>query len=167
MYLTSPYPSIPVPPEENVHELIFNSPTANVPDYVAQIDVVSGRKRTRKEVQERVRDAATALGTPASQGGLGLSGEAGDIVGICSGNCMVSMLWPMSMFAYYILTSIPGLHHAHPSMYGYHDSVRSDILFLYTHGIGACFKAVDLYLCLRAPELAISDALRSTGGRPI
>lgn len=90
MYLKSLYPSVPVVPDKNIHELIFNSPTATMPDYVAQIDVITGQKRTRKEVEERVRDAATALGAPLSEGGLGLSAEDKVVVGICSGNCMVS-----------------------------------------------------------------------------
>ncbi|TCD62312.1 hypothetical protein EIP91_007079 [Steccherinum ochraceum] len=88
MYLKSLYPPVPPTPQKNVHEFIFSSPTKDLPNHVAHLDVVTGRKRTRREVEEYVRDAATALGSPVLQGGMGLSGEAGDIVGICSGNCM-------------------------------------------------------------------------------
>lgn len=90
MYLKSPYPEVPPTLDKNVHEYIFNTATKDTPDLVVHVDVLRGRKRTRKEFEERVRDAATALGAPVSEGGMGLSGEAGDIVGICSGNCMVS-----------------------------------------------------------------------------
>ena len=90
MYLKSEYPAVPPTPDRNVHDYIFNTATKDTPDLVVHVDVLSGRKRTRKEFEERVRDAATALGAPVSDGGMGLSGEAGDIVGICSGNCMVS-----------------------------------------------------------------------------
>ncbi|KAH8077249.1 hypothetical protein BXZ70DRAFT_902379 [Cristinia sonorae] len=89
MHLKSPYPPVPpIPDTLNVHDFIFNTPTKTAPDYVSLVDVVSGDKLTRRQLEERVRDAATALGASVEEGGLGLSGDAGDIVAICSGNCM-------------------------------------------------------------------------------
>jgi hypothetical protein len=93
VHFTSKYPLPPVVPNANIHELIFNTPTltgAPVPDHVSHIDIISGRKRTFNEFKELIRDGATALGAPVSQGGLGLSAQNGDMVGIYSHNCLVS-----------------------------------------------------------------------------
>lgn len=91
MYLTSRFSPIPPFPNKNIEEILFNFPgQEGLPDHTLHIDALTGRRRSKKEFAERVRDASTALGSPASDGGLGLSGEAGDIVGICSTNCMVS-----------------------------------------------------------------------------
>ncbi|KAJ3484237.1 hypothetical protein NLI96_g5759 [Meripilus lineatus] len=89
MYLTSRFSPIPPFPNKNIEEILFNFPgQEGLPDHTLHIDALTGRRRSKKEFAERVRDASTALGSPASDGGLGLSGEAGDIVGICSTNCM-------------------------------------------------------------------------------
>ena len=91
MYLKSLYPWPPPVPDTNVYYCMFGPESdAPIKDYVLHIDALSGKKRMYHEFRERVRDAATALGAPASEGGLGLNGEAGDIVGILSHNAMVS-----------------------------------------------------------------------------
>ena len=90
MYLKSPYPPVPPIPDENIHHYMFNTAASQgISDYTLHIDAISGRRRSWQEFRERVYDGATALGAPISQGGLGLSGENGDIVGIYSHNCMV------------------------------------------------------------------------------
>jgi acyl-CoA synthetase (AMP-forming)/AMP-acid ligase II len=58
-------------------------------DYTLFIDAATGRKMNYREFYERIMDGATALGSPISEQGLGLSGEDGEIVGILSENCMV------------------------------------------------------------------------------
>jgi len=89
MYLKSLYPEVPPTPDTNVHELLFNlSPAASDPDYTFLIDGPTGRKLSRDEFKERVYDGMIGLGAPISEGGLGISGESGDIVGIVSVNCM-------------------------------------------------------------------------------
>lgn len=93
MLFKSLYPPTPPVPDKNVYELFFNDPEQNaLPDYTLYVDAESGRQIRRSEFNERVRDAATALGAPLSAGGLGLSGEKGDIVGILSSNCIVSLV---------------------------------------------------------------------------
>lgn len=90
MYLKSLYPWPPPVPDSNVHNCMFGSESDAQPeDYLLHIDAPSGKKRTYYEFRERVRDAATALGASVSDGGLGVSAEMGDIVGILSHNSMV------------------------------------------------------------------------------
>lgn len=91
VYFKAPYPPFPHVPDANVHELMFNVPGyEDVPDYTLFIDAVSERQLSFYEFKEMVRDGATALGAPKSEGGLGLSAISGDVVGIYSHNCMVS-----------------------------------------------------------------------------
>lgn len=90
MYLKSPYPDPPALPEVNSHYLFFKRPDqAQWPDYTLHIDATTGERRKYREFVKRVEDLATALGAPVSQGGLGLSAEDGEIIGIVSENCMV------------------------------------------------------------------------------
>ena len=85
MYLKSLYPTLPPIPDENVHYCMFkNADGEEIKDYTLHIDAVTGRKRSYYEFRDRVYDGATALDA------LGLSAEAGNIVGIYSFNCMVS-----------------------------------------------------------------------------
>lgn len=91
MIFKSLYPSLPPYPEANVYELFFNNPEQNaLPDYTLFVDAENGRKFRRSEFKQRVHDAMTALGAPVSNGGLGLSKEKGDIIGIYSSNSIVS-----------------------------------------------------------------------------
>ena len=87
---------------------MFNVPGQDdTPDYTLYIDAVSGRERSYYEFREMVRDGATALGAPVSEGGLGLNALADDIVGIYSYNCMVSVHHPFNPALY---CSTPRLH---------------------------------------------------------
>ena len=89
VYFISKYPAPPPVPDSNVHKLLFDSSTS-FPDYNMHIDIITGHKRTFHEFKNLVGDVATALDAPTSVGGLGLSAQQGDIVGISSYNCMVS-----------------------------------------------------------------------------
>ena len=87
----SMYPPMPATlPETNAHALLFSPELVNSDrDYVVAIDALTGKQRTKQEFIERVYDGATALGTPESQGGLGIDGSKGEIIGIYSYNCLV------------------------------------------------------------------------------
>ncbi|TFK68984.1 acetyl-CoA synthetase-like protein [Pluteus cervinus] len=88
MIIKSPFPDPPPLPETNVHNIFFNRPEqAQWADFTLLIDAPTGKRRGYREFVERVRDAATALGAPVAEGGLGLRGED-EIVGIMSENSM-------------------------------------------------------------------------------
>lgn len=93
MYYKSPYPDLPNIPPQNFHHVLFHRQDQkgwNL-DYTVHIDAATGNKRSYREFYERIMDGATALGSPISEQGLGLSGEAGEIIGILSENCLVSI----------------------------------------------------------------------------
>ncbi|KAA1469624.1 acetyl-CoA synthetase-like protein [Dentipellis sp. KUC8613] len=93
MYAKSLYPDIPAYPGVNFHDFIFERPAARAQkDHTVFIDGLTGKKRTFRAIQERVADAATALG--ADDGLRVRSGEA--MVGILSEN---SMEFPILAFA--------------------------------------------------------------------
>lgn len=93
MLLTSPYPDPPPFPEVNAYHLFLNRPDqAAWDDHTLHIDVVTGERRSFREYVKRVNDATTALGAPVLQGGLGLHGQEGEIVGIISDNSMVTRI---------------------------------------------------------------------------
>ena len=92
VYLKSFFPHPPPIPNANFHQYAFNTQEErNIKDYTLHIDAITGRKRSFYEFRDRVRVGATALGAPVEHGGLGLSAEAGDIVGIYSFNSLVSV----------------------------------------------------------------------------
>ncbi|GJE93144.1 acetyl-CoA synthetase-like protein [Phanerochaete sordida] len=76
-------PPLPAIPDANVFALFFGAP---LPEYTLYVDAASGRRHGVREYLEWVRDAATALGAPCAQGGLGLGAD--DIVGVFSHNCV-------------------------------------------------------------------------------
>ncbi|KAG6836000.1 hypothetical protein H0H93_012364 [Arthromyces matolae] len=87
MYLKSMWADVPTYPEMNAHHIFFNRPEqAEWPDFTLHIDAKTGKKRTFRELKERVQFGATALGAPVADGGLGLRAENGEIVGIMSHN---------------------------------------------------------------------------------
>lgn len=91
MHIQSVYPEIPPLSEINAHHALLRRPDqAEWSDFTLHVDALTGKTRTFREFAERVQYAATALGAPVSQGGLGISPENGDIVGIISHNCLVS-----------------------------------------------------------------------------
>jgi hypothetical protein len=92
MHLQSMYPAAPPASDGNAHHILFPSrdrPTW--PDFTRFIDASTGKRYSDHEFLESICDGATALGTPASEGGLGLRAEDGEIVGILSDNCVVSV----------------------------------------------------------------------------
>ncbi|KAJ7760882.1 hypothetical protein DFH07DRAFT_1021402, partial [Mycena maculata] len=96
----SPFPPLPPVSEANVCDLMFGRPDqesiqrckfrfcANWPDYAIHIEENTGRKRTYKQLVKRVTLGATALGAPVSSGGLGLSGDGGEIIGLLGDNSL-------------------------------------------------------------------------------
>lgn len=89
MPFKSPFPEVPPLPDQNVHDLLFNSVRLPEKDYVLHVDGLTGEKRTRSEFVERVRVGASALCQPQPEG-PGVGGE-GEIVGILSHNSLVSL----------------------------------------------------------------------------
>lgn len=86
------YPPVTIAlPETNVHNLTFPPDAVNSePNFVLHVDGLTGEERTKKQAIERLCDAATALVTLESAGGLGVSRDNGEIVGIQSHNSLVS-----------------------------------------------------------------------------
>nr|VWO94822.1 Acyl-CoA ligase AFT1-1 (EC (AF-toxin biosynthesis protein 1-1) [Ganoderma boninense] len=94
MHYKSPLPPLPPIPETNVHDFMFSSPGLTDPaDKVLLIEPLSGRRWHRDEFKERVYDAATALLTPVSEGGLGFAPQ-GEMIAIMSTNSVVSIEIP-------------------------------------------------------------------------
>lgn len=93
VYLKSLFPPIPELPPLNIHTLLFERPPGNaIPkDFVIHIDGLTGETRTYGEYVERIRDCATALSAPVSQGGLDIRHDGPDkeIIAIFSPNCLV------------------------------------------------------------------------------
>ncbi|KAG2362836.1 hypothetical protein BDR07DRAFT_1405854 [Suillus spraguei] len=89
MYYKSMFPDLPAVPEANVHHLFFNRPDQQAwPDYTLYVNATTGERWSFRQFVERVRDGATALGADVEQGGLGISLEKGEIVGILSENSL-------------------------------------------------------------------------------
>ncbi|KAH6912657.1 amp dependent CoA ligase [Coprinopsis sp. MPI-PUGE-AT-0042] len=87
MYLRSPYPDPPPFPEVNAHNIFFNRPDqAKWPNFTFHIDAKTGKRVMYRDFNSNVKDLAAALGTAASQGGLDLHGDNGDIVGVMMEN---------------------------------------------------------------------------------
>lgn len=83
------FPDLPVVPEANIHHLLFNRPDQQAwPDYTLYVNATTGKRWSFRQFVERVRDGATVLGTDIEQGGLGITLEKGEIVGILSENCL-------------------------------------------------------------------------------
>ncbi|THH20611.1 hypothetical protein EW146_g812 [Bondarzewia mesenterica] len=89
MYLGSLYHPVPDFSNVNYIDFMLNRPEVKEwPDYTVYVDAVTGEKRRFRELLERVEDAATALGVPVEEGGMGLKGDGEEMVGILSENCM-------------------------------------------------------------------------------
>ncbi|KAJ7053848.1 hypothetical protein C8F01DRAFT_1164989 [Mycena amicta] len=85
MHIKSAYPPLPPLPEVNVHQVLFGRPDqAEWPDFTIHIEERTGHRRTYKEMVTRVGLGVTALGA----NGLGLSADAGDIVGLLGDNSL-------------------------------------------------------------------------------
>ncbi|KAJ6531618.1 hypothetical protein DFH09DRAFT_933664 [Mycena vulgaris] len=91
MYIKSPFPPLRTLPEVNIHHnalLLTTGMQAEWPDFIIQIDDKTGRKRTFKEMQKRLGLGATALGAKVADGGLGLSGDADEMIGLLGFNSL-------------------------------------------------------------------------------
>ncbi|KAJ3980433.1 hypothetical protein F5890DRAFT_1541611 [Lentinula detonsa] len=90
MYLNSIFPE-PQPVQDiNAHDFFFGRPEQSQwPEYDLHIDIETDRKRTFKEIAERIKDAHTAFASPLKEGGMEFTsgGEnSGEMVGIMSEN---------------------------------------------------------------------------------
>lgn len=91
MHIKSTHLEVPSLSDANAYYALLRRPDqAEWPNFTFHIDANTGKTRRFREYAERVQYAAMVLGAPVSQGGLGLSAENGDIIGIMSYNCMVS-----------------------------------------------------------------------------
>ena len=90
MYIKSSIPVQAKVPECNAYEALWNRhEQAGCPnDIILHIDGISGRKRTYQEFRTRAVLAATALGSPLSDGPLGFH-EKGEMIAIISHNSLV------------------------------------------------------------------------------
>ncbi|KAJ7893273.1 hypothetical protein B0H13DRAFT_2339757 [Mycena leptocephala] len=87
--IKSPYPPLPPLPEVNVYDILFGRPDQLVwPDYTIHVEEKTGRKRTYKELVESVGWGATALGAKVSDGGLGLTGDGDEMIGLLGNNSL-------------------------------------------------------------------------------
>ncbi|KZS92203.1 acetyl-CoA synthetase-like protein [Sistotremastrum niveocremeum HHB9708] len=99
MVINSPHGPLPELPLANIHDTIFRRPGApEIPDHVSQIDARTGEQRTRKAFIELIRDGATALSSSIDDGGLGLRGDKGRMVGILSFNSLNYIALVHSLF---------------------------------------------------------------------
>ena len=90
MYIKSSFPDQPRVPDCNAYEALWNRhEQAGCPDdLILHIDGISGRKRTYQEFRTRAILAATALGSPNSDGSIEFR-ETGEMVAIISHNSLV------------------------------------------------------------------------------
>jgi hypothetical protein len=90
MYIKSSFPDQANVPDCNAYEALWNRhEQAGWPnDLILHIEGISGRKRTYQEFRTRTVLAATALGSPVSDGSLGFR-ETGEMVAIISHNSLV------------------------------------------------------------------------------
>ncbi|KAJ6515185.1 hypothetical protein C8R47DRAFT_1276472 [Mycena vitilis] len=89
MHIKSPFPPLRTVPETNIHNVLFGRPSqAEWADFTIQIDDNTGRKRTFMEMKNTIGLGATALGANVADGGLGLSGGGGELVGLLGFNSL-------------------------------------------------------------------------------
>ncbi len=92
MHLRSLYPELPpLPPSLNAYLVLAERPEQDEwPDFVAHVEVVTGKTRTFHELRRRINDIATVLAAPITLGGLELRPGGREIIGIISDNSSVS-----------------------------------------------------------------------------
>ncbi|KAH9166084.1 hypothetical protein EDB89DRAFT_252277 [Lactarius sanguifluus] len=84
-------------PTVNYYDWFLGRPELNSwPNYTIHIDSVTGERRRLRFVLDRLEQAATALVSSPSDGGLGLTAGQSEIVGILSENCLE---YPVLVFA--------------------------------------------------------------------
>lgn len=87
MIIESLFPPVPPLPPTNASNILLGRPDqAAWEEHTAYIDAPTGNRLSWLEVKANVRDSTTALATPASEGGLGLSSV--DMVGVLAPNCL-------------------------------------------------------------------------------
>jgi hypothetical protein len=96
MLVKSLFPPLPEQEPENVHDFCFRRRAADKQDYTYTI--FEGRKQSFRQFRERVQHATTAIGAPISAGGLGLSRESGQMVGLLSPTIPVRTTYHTSPF---------------------------------------------------------------------
>lgn len=93
MYLKSFFPDPQPVQDMNAHDFFFGRPEQSQwPEYNIHIDIETDRKRTFKEVEERIKNAYMAFGSSLKDGGMEFSSggqESGEVVGIMSENSSV------------------------------------------------------------------------------
>ena len=90
MYIKSSFPDQAKVPDCNAYEALWNrhEQAGWSDDLILHIEEKSGRKRTYQEFRTRAVLAATALGSPISDGSLGFR-EKGEMIAIISHNSLV------------------------------------------------------------------------------
>jgi acyl-CoA synthetase (AMP-forming)/AMP-acid ligase II len=90
MYIKSSFPDQAKVPDCNAYDALWNrhEQAGWSDDIILHIDAISGRKQTYQEFRTRAVLAATALGTPVSDG-LGFGSENGEMIAIVSYNSLV------------------------------------------------------------------------------
>ena len=90
MYIKSSFPDQDKVPDCNAYEALWNRhEQAGWPDdLVLHIEGISGKKRTYQEFRTRAVLAATALGSPVTDGSIGFR-ETGEMIAIISHNSLV------------------------------------------------------------------------------
>jgi acyl-CoA synthetase (AMP-forming)/AMP-acid ligase II len=103
MYIKSSFPDQAKVPDCNAYEALWNRhEQAGWPDdLILHIEGISGRKRTYREFRTRAELAATALGSPATDGSLGFR-ETGEMIAIISHNSMVRERFLSTLESYFI-----------------------------------------------------------------
>ncbi|KAF9013097.1 hypothetical protein BDQ17DRAFT_1419276 [Cyathus striatus] len=87
MYIKSPYPNPSPLPPTNAYNFLYNRDDQKQwKDFTAHIDSLTGKKKLFSELKADVQELGTALGAPTSQGGLGLNGDGGEMIGIMGEN---------------------------------------------------------------------------------
>lgn len=86
MIVKSPYPDIPPIPDTNAYNVLLRPEWSN---FTCYIDGLTGKKRGYKDFVARVNHSMTAFSLPPTvDGGLGVAGIEGTMVGILSENVM-------------------------------------------------------------------------------
>jgi len=92
MHLSSLFPPIPdLPSPTNYYSFLVDRPEVERwPNYTVYIDGVTGESIRIRPLLDRIETAATGLAASSAEGGLGLHGGDGHLVGLLSENCLVS-----------------------------------------------------------------------------
>lgn len=164
MYLTSKFGDLPPIPDANVHNLYFAAApgASDLPNYDLYIDGRTGDKVTLHQFRQTVRDVATALVAPASDGGLSVSGDARDVVGIFSHNCIVSS---RKFCASVVLSRCAGLPCAVPCIACRHDAVRTFLGVCHSLRAGACYSHGQAPIPICPAVVALNSDCSGQGSR--